>query len=100
MISGKQKGPARIKRQVTKSTVTFPHLVPIGMIDVYLRDSLPFNAAIAQVEVKFATLSHGEYDFLHDACWNERYPKCEKNTAGPNALDLELPKIELKGVRA
>lgn len=97
MISGKQKGPARIKRQVTKSTVTFPHLVPIGMIDVYLRDSLPFNAAIASVEVKFATLSHEEYDFLNEACWNERYPKREKNTAGPYALDLELPKIGMKG---
>ena len=100
MISGKQNGPARIKRQVTKSTVSFPHLVPVGMIDLYLRDSLPFDAAIAQVEVKFATLKHDEYEFLHEACMNERFPNRAKKAVSPYALELELPKIELKGVRA
>ena len=100
MISKKQKEPPRIKRQVTKSTVTFPHLVPVGMIDIYLRDSLPYDAAIAQVEVKFATLTHSEYEFLHEACLNERFPSRAKKTVDPSALDLELPKIEMKGMRA
>ena len=99
MISKKQKEPPRIKRQVTKSTVTFPHLVPVAMIDIYLRDSLPFDAAIAQVEVKFATLTHYEYESLREACMNERFPRRAK-TVDPSALDLELPKIGMKGMRA
>ena len=87
MISKKQKEPPRIKHQVTKSTVTFPHLVPVGMIDIYLRDSLPFDAAIAQVEVKFATLTHSEYEFLHEACLNERFPsRAKKPSIHPRSI--------------
>lgn len=90
-------GHLKIKRQITKSTVVFPHLIPAGMIDIYLRDSLPFDAAIASVEVKFTNLTHDEYELLHEACMNERFPKSAKKAVDPYALDLELPKIGMKG---
>ena len=90
----------KIKRQVSKTAITLPHPVPVGMIEFYIRDSLPFDAAIASVEVKFVNLTHDEYDRLHDACMNERFPDRAKKAVDPYALELELPKIELKGVRA
>ena len=87
----------KIKRQVSKTAIMFPHPVPVGMIDLYMRDSLPFDAAIASVEVKFVNLTHDEYDRLHESCMNERFPNRAKRTVDPYALDLELPKIGMKG---
>lgn len=87
----------KVKRQVSKTAIMFPHPVPIGMIDLYMRDSLPFDAAIASVEVKFVNLTSDEYDRLHKACMNERFPNRAKKEGDQYALDLELPKIGMTG---
>ena len=87
----------KIRRPVSKTAITLPHPVTVGMIDLYMRDSLPFDAAIASVEVKFVNLTHDEYDRLHEACMNERFPDRAKKAVDPYALDLEIPKIGMKG---
>ena len=87
----------KISRQVSKTSIVFPHLVPVSLVDEYLRKSLPHGAAIHSMEVKFASLDFGEIDALRDACYAELYPNAHKAPAiDPYALDLELPKLGMK----
>lgn len=86
----------KITRQVSKTSIVFPHLVPVSLVDEYLRKSLPHGAAIHSMEVKFASLNYDEIDALRDACYAELYPHATKPAIDPYALDLELPKLEMK----
>lgn len=87
----------KAKRAISKTSVVFPHLVPTSLMDTYLHKSMPYHAAIASIEVRFVTLDDDEYDALHDACMNECFPRQRKPTVDPYALDLELPKLGMKG---
>lgn len=91
------KKNAKIKRQVSKTSIVFPHLVPTSMVDTYLRKSMPYHAAIASVEVRFVSLEDNEYDMLHEACMAECYPSRERPVVDPYALELDLPKLGMKG---
>lgn len=87
----------KITRQVSKTSIVFPHLVPVSLIDEYLRKSLSHGAAIHSVEVKFVSLDFDEIDTLRNACYAELYPHAHKAPAiDPYALDLELPKLGMK----
>lgn len=87
-----------IKRQISKTSIIFPHLVTVGMIDEYIRKSMPYHAAIASVEVRFVTLDDAEHEALNEACMNECYPSRRSSpTVDPYALDLDLPKLGMKG---
>ena len=84
--------------QIVKMSVNFPHLVPPSMIDDYLEKSMPFWAGIKSVEVKYVPLSKEEYDYLHDACRNELWPSPNNmQTVDPYAIEIDLPKLGLKG---
>lgn len=86
-----------IKRQVSKTSIVLPHLVPINLIDNYMQKSLPWRAVIASVEVRFTQLEDVEYDALHEACMQELYPRSHKqSTINPCAIDLDLPKLGMK----
>lgn len=87
----------KITRQVSKTSIVFPHLVPVSLVDEYMRKSLPHGAAIHSMEVKFASLNYDEIDALRDACYAELYPHAHNAPAiDPYALDLELPKLGMK----
>lgn len=86
-----------IRRQVSKTSIVFPRLVPVNLFDNYVQKSLPWRAVIASVEVRFTQLTAEEYDALHDACMQELYPSCHKPPRDPYALDLDLPKLAMKG---
>lgn len=87
----------KIPFQASKTSIVFPHLVPVSLVDEYLRKSLPHGAAIYSMEVKFASLNYDEIDALRDACYAELYPHAHKAPAiDPYALDLELPKLGMK----
>lgn len=74
-----------IKRQVSKTSIVLPHLVPINLIDNYMQKSLPWRAVIASVEVRFTQLEDVEYDGSH-----------KQSTINPCAIDLDLPKLGMK----
>lgn len=91
-----------IKRQISKTSIIFPHLVPINLFDNYVQKSLPWRAVIASVEVRFTQLTDDEYDALYEACMQELYPSDYKPprdpyARDPYALDLDLPKLGMKG---
>lgn len=86
-----------IRRQVSKTSIVFPHLVPVNLFDNYVQKSLPWRAVIASVEVRFTQLTDVEYDALHEACMQELYPSVHKPPRDPYALDLDLPKLGMKG---
>ena len=87
----------KISRQVSKTSIVFPHLVPVYLVDEYLRKSLPNGAAIHSMEVKFASLDFDEIDTLREACYAELFPHANKAPViDPYALDLELPKLGMK----
>ena len=86
----------KITRQVSKTSIVFPHLVPVSLVDEHPRKSLPHGAAIHSREVKFASLNYHELDALRDACYAELYPHATKPAIDPYALDLELPKLGMK----
>lgn len=87
----------KIKRQISKTSIIFPHLVTVQMMDEYLRKSMPYHAAIASVEVRFVSLNYKEHEALHKACMDECYPSSRHPTVDPYALDLDLPKLAMKG---
>lgn len=87
----------KIKRQISKTSIIFPHLVTVGLIDEYLRKSMPYHAAIASVEVRFVSLNDKEHDALNEACMAECYPSSRHPSVDPYALDLDLPKLGMKG---
>lgn len=87
-----------IKRQVSKVSIVFPHLVPVNLFDNYVQKSLPWRAVIDSVEVRFTQLTDVEYDALHEACMQELYPRSTTaSSRDPYALDLDLPKLEMNG---
>ncbi len=82
--------------QVLKTSVTFPHLVPVRLLERYLCGSMPFNTAIKSIDVKFTVLTDDEDRALWEACMSECYPS-SKNPAPRRAIDIDLPRLGMKG---
>ena len=85
------------RHQMVKMSVNFPHLIPPSLIDDYLEKSMPFWAGIKSVDVRYVSLSKAEYDYLHDACMHELWPSRDMPSVDPYAIDIDLPKLGLKG---